>query len=97
MAVTVEVEHPLPVSVPGPANGLNLRIAWKPVNGHGGGRVVDERMPLAPVSQTASGPMGGRTTRSCALSGQEVFWRSGLPTGPLGGPAPGGGVQDALA
>ena len=33
MAVTVEVEHPLPVSVPGPANGLNLRIAWKPVNG----------------------------------------------------------------
>jgi hypothetical protein len=35
--VAVEVEHPSQVSVPAAADRLNLRFAWKPVNGHGGG------------------------------------------------------------
>jgi hypothetical protein len=58
MAVTVEVEHPLPGRVPSPANGLNLRIAWRPVNGHGGGGCRLERMPLAPGQPDGQRPDG---------------------------------------
>ena len=39
MAVAVEVEHPV-TSQPAAANGLNLRLAWKPVNGHGAASYV---------------------------------------------------------